>query len=90
MSAALLTCKDLQPGVYYRVVDPGDADPEFKGAVVLGLARHIRFCCQEPAWAVTVWHPDPEVLSWWAGALWYAYSDADARFEVYEEAYVKT
>lgn len=90
MSAALLTCKDLQPGVYYRVVDPGDADPEFKGAVVLGLAIPIGLAWGESACAVTVWHPDPEVLSSWAGALWYADSDADARFEVYEEAYVKT
>lgn len=86
MSAALLACKDLQPGVYYRVVDPGDADPVFKGSVVLGTPRRTGYARR----AITVWMPSPEDLAYWAGIPWHADVDTYARFEVYEEAYVKT
>jgi hypothetical protein len=60
-----LTVEDLKPGVLYRVVDPGDADPQFSGAVVLGVGRAYN------AVAVTIWLPD-DGASGWLGANWWS------------------
>lgn len=83
----MLTVNDLKPGQRYVVADPGNADPLFRGAVVLGITR------QYGGRAVTISVPDGG--SDWLGAMWFdaatAPDDEDpdlgARFLPEDEAF---